>query len=217
MSAMPWERPASACSLASLSATSRRPGSPSSIRTRIADLQLTLSAPKPPPEEEAVRAAGTWEFGSLSRGDPQDSSTGPARREPLQPYQPGPQERLTLRGEIHFEPGSTDLPGVVPLLDQAAQRLLEQTKGATILVEGHADSEGGDTSNMILALQRAQAVRRYLIDQGIAGSRVKIRSLGSNWPVSAKPATEAERRLNRRAEVLVLSAEAPVTTQAPSP
>lgn len=181
------------------------------------ELQLTLSAPKPPPEEEAVRSAGTWEFGSLSRGDPQDSSTGPARREPLQPYQPGPQERLMLRGEIHFEPGSTELPGVVPLLDQAAQRLLEQTKGATILVEGHADSEGSDTSNMILALQRAQAVRRYLIDQGLPGSQVKIRSLGSNWPVSAKPATEAERRLNRRAEVLVLSEETPVTTQAPSP
>jgi len=182
------------------------------------ELQLTLSAPKPPPGEEPVRPAGTWEFGVLSRGDPQESSTGPARREQLQPYQPGPQERLMLRGELHFEPGSTQLPGVVPLLDQAAQRLLEQAKGGTIVVEGHADTEGSDTSNMILALQRAQAVRRYLIDQGIPGPQVKIRSLGSNWPVSAKPATDAERRLNRRAEVLVLSQETPTTTtQAPTP
>jgi outer membrane protein OmpA-like peptidoglycan-associated protein len=181
------------------------------------ELQLTLNAPEPPPEEELLQPAGTWELGSLTRGDPQDSSIGPARREPLQPYQPGPQERLLLRGEILFEPGSTELPGVVPLLAQAAQRLLDQAKGGTILVEGHAETEGSDTSDMILALQRAQAVRRYLIDQGIPGPQVKIRSLGSNWPVSAKPATEAERRLNRRAEVLVLAPEAPVTTQAPPP
>ncbi len=107
---------------------------------------------------------------------------------------------------------------MVPLLDgDAAQRLLDQAKAGTILVEGHADTEGSDTSNMILALQRAQAARRYLIDQGIPGPQVKIRSLGSNWPVSAKPATEAERQLNRRAEVLVLSPEAPVTTQVPTP
>ncbi len=122
-----------------------------------------------------------------------------------------------LRGEIHFAPGSWELPGVVPLLDQVVLRLLEQARGEIIIIEGHADTEGSDTSNMLMSLQRAQAVRRYLIDQGVPGTRVRIRGYGSNWPVSPKPATEAEHRLNRRAEVLVISQEAPVTTRAPTP
>lgn len=122
-----------------------------------------------------------------------------------------------LRGEIHFAQGSSELPGVVPLLDQAVLRLVEQAKGGTIIVEGHADTEGTDT-NMIISLRRAQAVRRYLIDQGIPATRVRIRGFGSYWPVSGKPATEQERQLNRRAEVLVLTEPtAPATTQAPIP
>ena len=105
----------------------------------------------------------------------------------------------------------------MPLLDQVVLRLLEQTKGDTIIIEGHADTEGTDTSNMIVSLQRAQAVRRYLIDQGIPGTQVRIRGFGSNWPVSARATTEQERQLNRRAEVLVISQEAPLTTQSPTP
>ena len=56
---------------------------------------------------------------------------------------------------------------------------------------------------MIMSLRRAQAVRRYLIAQGIPATRVRTQ-FGSDWPVSARPATEQERQLNRRAEVLVL-------------
>ncbi|MGZ3460270.1 MAG: OmpA family protein, partial [Archangium sp.] len=61
-------------------------------------------------------------------------------------------------------------------------------------------------------------------DQGIPATRVRIRGFGSDWPVSARPATEQERQLNRRAEVLVItdapapaSPQAPLTTQAPPP
>jgi outer membrane protein OmpA-like peptidoglycan-associated protein len=182
------------------------------------DFQLVLDKPKPPPEDNPVRPVGLHEY-YVTRDDSQESSADGTSREPPRPYQPGPQERLVLRGEVHFEQGSSELPGVVPLLDQAVVRLVEQAKGGTIMVEGHADTEGSDTSNMIMSLRRAQAVRRYLLDQGVPPTRVRIRSFGSNWPVSAQPATEQERQLNRRAEVLLLTegAPAPVTTQAPAP
>ncbi|WP_375765074.1 OmpA family protein [Archangium gephyra] len=181
------------------------------------DFQLTLAKPQPPPEDNPVRPAGTHEL-YVTRGDSQDTSADGTPREPPRPYQPGPQERLVLRGEVHFTQGNAELSGVVPLLDQAVLRLLEQTRGTTIVIEGHADTEGTDTSNMIMSLRRAQAVRRYLLDQGVPATRVRIRGFGSSWPVSAQPATEQERQLNRRAEVLVLTEEpkAPVT-QAPAP
>jgi len=184
------------------------------------DFQLTLAKPPAPPGEEPVRPTGTWELNSLTRDENAGSAAAPrAAQEPLRPYQPSAQERLVLRGAIPFAQGSSQLPGVVPLLDQAVIRLLEQPQGGTIIIEGHADTEGADMSNMIMSLRRAQAVRRYLIDQGVLATQVKIRGFGSDWPVSAQPATEQERQLNRRAEVLVLgeSVAPTATTQAPAP
>jgi OmpA-OmpF porin, OOP family len=182
------------------------------------DLQLALAAPKAPEQDDRIRPVGTWELNSLTRDDSQETSADGTPREPPRPYQPGPQERIVLRGEIHFAQGSSELQGVVPLLDQVVLRLPELTKGGTIIVEGHADTEGTVTSNMMMSLRRAQAVRRYLIDQGVPATRVRIRGFGSDWPVSDKPATEQERQLNRRAEVLLLTeTAAPATTQAPTP
>jgi outer membrane protein OmpA-like peptidoglycan-associated protein len=183
------------------------------------ELQLSLARPTTPSVEDRVRPVGTWELNSLTRSDSQHSSADGGPREPPRPYQPGPQERLVLRGEVHFSQGSSELPGVVPLLDQAVLRLSEQTRECTIVVEGHADTEGTDTSNMLISLRRAQAVRRYLIDQGVPATRVRIRGFGSDWPVSKTPATEQERQLNRRVEVLLLTEQptAPITTQAPAP
>ncbi|MBN1210183.1 MAG: OmpA family protein [Myxococcaceae bacterium] len=183
------------------------------------ELQLSLATPPPPPEDDRVRPVSTWELNSLSRGDPQDTSAeAGAPKEPLRPYQPSPQEKLVLRGEVRFEKGSSELAGVVPLLDQVVLQLSDQPQGGTIIVEGHADSEGTDTSDMFMSLRRAQAVRRYLIDQGIPATRVRIRGFGADWPVSAKPANEQEHQLNRRAEVLVITESSPsLSTQAPAP
>jgi outer membrane protein OmpA-like peptidoglycan-associated protein len=180
------------------------------------DLQLALAKPTPPPEDNRTRPVPTWELTHVTKGDPSETSAAP--REPLRPYQPTPQERLVLRGEVRFSQGSADLPGVVPLLDQVVLQLSEQAKsGGTIIIEGHADTEGTDSSDMFMSLQRAQAVRRYLVDQGVPSTQVKIRGFGAEWPVSAKPATEQERQLNRRAEVLVLTPFAPTATTQPSP
>ena len=178
------------------------------------DLQLTLATPPPPQQvDDRVQPVSNWQ---LNRGEPQpEDGTSQA---PLRPYQPGPQERVVLRGEIPFSRGSAELPDVVPLLDQAVLRLLEQARGGTIVVEGHAATEDTDSSNMVMSIRRAQAVRRYLTAQGVPSTQIRSRGFGADWPVSAHPATEQERQLNRRVEVMVLTAPtAPMTTQAPAP
>jgi len=181
-------------------------------------LQLALAAPPPPEKDDRIRPVSIWELSSVTRDDPQGTSDSGTPKEPPRPYQPGLQERLVLRGEIHFAQGSSELQGVVPLLDQLVLRLSELPKGGTLIIEGHADTEGTDSSNMLMSLRRAQAVRRYLLDQGVPGTQVRIRGFGSDWPVSARPATEQERQLNRRAEVLLITeTPAPITTQAPAP
>ncbi|MBM7116148.1 OmpA family protein [Archangium primigenium] len=180
------------------------------------ELQLVLANPERPTQEKPVRPVPTWDI-ALGRGEEQ----GPlaAAAEPLptaKPHQPGEREKVVLRGEIHFSQGSADLPGVVPLLDQAVLRLSDQARAGVILVEGHSDKDRADS---FTAVRRAQAIRRYLIDQGVPATRVRIQGFGADWPVSAQPATEQERQLNRRAEVLVITdaAAEPLTTQQTPP
>jgi OOP family OmpA-OmpF porin len=184
------------------------------------EFQLTMATKKPPQNDDRIRPVSTWELNSLTRGDPEENTADQKPQEPLRPYQPTPQERIVLRGTIAFTKGNAELPGVVPLLDQAVLQLSELPRGGTVIIEGHADSEGTDTSDMFMSLRRAQAVRRYLVNQGIPATQVRIRGFGSEWPVSAKPATEEEHQLNRRVEVLMLTdAAAPssITTQTPAP
>ena len=182
-------------------------------------LQLTLNQPKARAEENRVRPTKSYEFVKVTQASREAvaSAKADAEKEPLRPYQPRPEERLVMRGELHFPEGSAKLPDVVPLLDQMVLRLLQQPNG-TVRIEGHSFAEGMNTENMTLSIKRAQAVRRYLIDQGVPGDRVKLRGLGAEVPVSTSPTTNAERQLNRRAEVLLLTEDAPaVTTEKPVP
>jgi outer membrane protein OmpA-like peptidoglycan-associated protein len=182
------------------------------------ELQLALAVPEPTQKDDRIKPVSTWELNSLSRGEAQGSAGTGEQAEPVKPYEPGPGERVALRGDVYFGQGAGELQGVVPLLDQVVLRLAELPKGGTVIIEGHADTEGTDTSNRVVSLRRALAVRRYLIDQGVLGTQIRIRGFGADWPVSATPATEQERQLNRRASVLVVTpTEAPATAGTPVP
>ncbi|EPX62795.1 hypothetical protein D187_006205 [Cystobacter fuscus DSM 2262] len=178
------------------------------------ELQLVLATPPSTSDEQPVRPVAAWELNALGRGEAR-AADGAAPPTPPKPHQPGPQEKVVLRGELHFARGSAELPGVVPLLDQAVLRMSEHANTGRILIEGHSDKDSADS---FMAVRRAQAIRRYLIDQGIPATQVRIQGFGSDWPVSAQPATEQERQLNRRAEVLVITdSAAPLTTGATPP
>ncbi|WP_434391475.1 OmpA family protein [Melittangium boletus] len=180
------------------------------------ELQLVMATTPPPSGDNSVRATPTWELQVARDTTPVASSSEDIPKP--RPYQPRAEERVVLRGELHFAPGSAELPGVAPLLDQAVQRMSEQAVAGVVVIEGYADAEGQGTNDMIMSLRRAQAVRRYLIDQGVPATRIRLRALGSDWPVSVKPATEQEQRLNRRAQVLVITEpSAPITTQTSPP
>jgi len=70
-----------------------------------------------------------------------------------------------------------------------------------VLIEGHTDSIGSDSYNQRLSERRAQAVKGYLVDQGIDGSRIKTEGFGKSKPVASNK-TEAGRAQNRRAEII---------------
>ena len=77
----------------------------------------------------------------------------------------------------------------------------------TIEIQGHTDSRGGDDYNMRLSGERAEAVRQYLMQQGIAAGRLTARGYGETRPIDTNR-TEAGRANNRRVEFVRTDAAA---------
>ena len=78
--------------------------------------------------------------------------------------------------------------------------------GLKLQLEGHTDSVGGDEYNLKLSQQRADAVRDFLAEQGVAPANITSVGLGKSDPVASNDTSEG-RQQNRRVE-LVVSGEA---------
>ena len=71
-----------------------------------------------------------------------------------------------------------------------------------VTVIGHTDTTGDTASNAALGLRRATLIRDLLIQAGLDGTVVDVRSHGESDPVVPTPDNTAEAR-NRRVEVTI--------------
>ena len=108
--------------------------------------------------------------------------------------------------DVLFRSGSYELaPGARERLAKVSGIILAYPS-LHVSVEGHTDSVGGDEYNQSLSELRAQAVRDYFIQQGIASSSVEAHGYGKTEPIASNDTSEG-RQQNRRVE-LVLSGDA---------
>lgn len=139
-----------------------------------------MPAPAPPPR----------------RADPPP----PPRAAP--PPSEGIRERIVLRG-VNFDFDKTEIRGdAAVILDEAAS-ILGRSRGFAVQVEGHTDSTGPAEYNQNLSERRAAAVKRYLEENGVSGSRLQTVGLGESSPIAGND-TRDGRALNRRVELKVL-------------
>lgn len=105
---------------------------------------------------------------------------------------------------IYFVPDSAQL---LPESFPALQRLLELMQNNSelrIRIEGHvADVGVSQKEAMKLSLQRAEAVRKYLIRKDIGPERLEIMGLGGTVPIGDNSIEEG-RKLNRRTEIEII-------------
>ena len=107
----------------------------------------------------------------------------------------------TLASSIYFSSDSSDPDtSARALLDSIATALDSTYAGRPIFVAGHASAEGAAAYNQSLSEARARAVTDYLLDKGIAPSRLTHAGFGERFPADTSSATSP---LNRRVEILV--------------
>jgi OOP family OmpA-OmpF porin len=100
---------------------------------------------------------------------------------------------------IEFDVGRSSLrPESLSTLD-AATKVFAQYPDVRLRISVHTDNLGQAADNRALSGRRANALRDYLIDRGIAAGRVEARGAGQEEPIASN-ANEAGRAANRRVE-----------------
>ena len=78
--------------------------------------------------------------------------------------------------------------------------ILKEYPYSKFSIEGHTDSDGGDNFNQRLSDARANAVKKYLVEQGIDRFRLSALGFGESKPIDSNK-TKAGKANNRRVEV----------------
>jgi outer membrane protein OmpA-like peptidoglycan-associated protein len=81
-------------------------------------------------------------------------------------------------------------------------KVLKEYPDTNIEVQGHTDSKGSEDYNMGLSERRASAVSNYLVNRGVAGSRVVTKGYGESAPVADNTSDDG-RAQNRRVTFLI--------------
>jgi peptidoglycan-associated lipoprotein len=111
--------------------------------------------------------------------------------------------RTFMFDDVHFDFDKYNLrQDALKILDDATQTLM-QNPNVRITIEGHCDSIGTVEYNLALGERRANAVRDYLVQRGIANPRLRTVSYGEERP-KADNNTAAGRAENRRAALVVI-------------
>lgn len=110
--------------------------------------------------------------------------------------------KLEIPSDISFDVGRADIkPHFRNVLDTFAQGL-QRNPAARVTIIGHTDSTGSDAINNPLSINRAAAVRDYLVARGVAIGRIAIDGRGSREPIASNDTAEGRAR-NRRVEIFV--------------
>jgi outer membrane protein OmpA-like peptidoglycan-associated protein len=116
-------------------------------------------------------------------------------------------KRIRITDKVHFEYNRAIVkPDSFELLDEVAHTNIDHEDVGRIEVGGHTDSKGSDSYNLKLSQKRADAVRKYLEEQGVATDRLLSVGYGETKPIDTNRTPDG-RDANRRVEFLLIDQE----------
>jgi len=85
---------------------------------------------------------------------------------------------------VYFSTDSSELTPEAQQTLRGQARWLNQYPQYTVTIEGHADERGTREYNIALGARRANAVRNFLIAEGVSAHRIRTISYGKERPVA---------------------------------
>ncbi|MGZ8251850.1 MAG: OmpA family protein [Methylophilaceae bacterium] len=120
-----------------------------------------------------------------------------------------PTERglVVTLGDVLFDTGKAELKsGATTNLAKLAT-FLNQYQDRSVIIEGHTDTVGNGDYNLSLSQRRADAVKVWLMNQGVNAQRLVTLGKGESSPVAGNDSASG-RQLNRRVEVIIENSSA---------
>ena len=116
------------------------------------------------------------------------------------------QLQLAIPSDISFDSNSATIKSQFrPVLNSFADSL-RRNPGTHVVIIGHTDSTGGAHINDPLSLNRANAARDYIFNQGVRGPRIQTEGRGAREPVASNESAWG-RAKNRRIDIFVAQAQ----------
>ena len=125
------------------------------------------------------------------------------------------EEEIRILQRVEFETGSDKIKGATSfaVLDAVIGALKVNQQIFLVEVAGHTDNSGDAKLNKDLSQKRADAVKKYMVDKGIAETRLRATGYGQEKPISDNN-TAAGKQKNRRVEFNIVHS---TTKKPPAP
>ncbi|HTS07134.1 MAG TPA: OmpA family protein [Candidatus Eisenbacteria bacterium] len=104
---------------------------------------------------------------------------------------------------IHFDVNSATIKAESMGTINAIAKMMKDNPQLKLEIGGHTDSSGDAAKNMTLSQDRAEAVKKLLVSQGVDASRLTAKGYGSTKPISSDDTIQGKAS-NRRVEFVKL-------------
>ncbi len=177
----------------------------------------TVTKMSPPKEVSAPQgwssAKDAGRTGTAVQGPiPMPASTPPTPSTPEQ--SPAITKPELSASDIYFGFNQSELRDEAKSILQERAQILTKESGVTLLVQGFTDQHGPAKYNKTLGLQRAEAVKKYLVELGVPEASVQVVSHGKEGAVCSELNKTCSKR-NRRVHLELMKTGAPAASLNP--
>jgi len=132
----------------------------------------------------SVAVAGLTLAGCASTSQPASTATSTGSAAALTTSSSAQYLVQNVGDRVFFQTDQSNLDGSSRATLRNQAQWLSQNSSVNLIIEGHADERGTREYNLALGARRANAVRDFLISEGVNGSRLQTISYGKERPVS---------------------------------
>ena len=138
-------------------------------------------------------------------GTPLPPSPGPVAQAPTGAVPGSAQDFVVNVGDrVYFETDAHDVRADAEPILAAQASWLRRYPSVNVRIEGNCDERGTREYNLALGARRANAVRDFLVNQGVSSNRIATISFGKEQPLDAGSGEESWQR-NRNGHTAIVS------------